>query len=220
MSHPWMFIAQMQCYVISVILLSDFSKFSSAQFNVPKASDDLPIKPLQESPDPKYDPAPTDLSPNILKQQLGGDFVPKYMSVSRPLESIIKPNGSLDYSTYHIPQEIKQLRFAKFPGKFGGKARRSFRKKIRQFLAAYTFCPINYRWTDLGVRFFPRWIRQGVCYNEPGHSCSIPASNKCQSSKSQNLRLLRWHCRNWDRGLFCRWISIWYPIITACECKC
>ncbi|GAU88990.1 hypothetical protein RvY_01592 [Ramazzottius varieornatus] len=174
------------------------------------------------TPDHSYDPGPNDLSPSTLKAQLGGDFVPRYMSVSRPLESIIRPNGSFDYSNFHISNEIKALRFAKFPGKFGGKAaqRRQFRKKIRQFLASYSFCPVKYRWRDLSIRFFPRWIREGTCYNEPGQSCSIPPSNKCQTSKSQNLRLLRWHCRNWERGLFCRWISIWYPIVTACECKC
>ncbi|OQV18849.1 hypothetical protein BV898_07105 [Hypsibius exemplaris] len=129
---------------------------------------DLPgLRANEAGLDQTRDPSPKDLSPGILKQQLGGDFVPRYMSVSRPLESIIRPNGSFDYSDFHISKEIKQLRFAKFPGKFGGKARKQFRKKIRQFLASYSFCPVKYKWTDYGLQVFPRWIRDGVCFNEP-----------------------------------------------------
>ena len=185
---------------------------------------ELPGLRSSEAPttDLSRDPAAKDLSPSVLKQQLGGDFVPRYMSVSRPLESIIRPNGSFDYSNFHIPQDIKQLRFAKFPGKFGGNARqkKEFRKNIRQFLASYSFCPVKYKWTDYGLQVFPRWIRDGVCFNEPGQSCSIPPSNKCNVSQTQNLRLLRYHCQNWERGRFCRWISSWHQVVVACECKC
>jgi len=67
------------------------------------------------------------------------------------------------------------------------------RKKLQQFLWAYTACPVVYRWKDLGIRFWPRYLREGQCH-EGKTSCSIPPGMKCRPAAKVYKTLLRWHC--------------------------
>ncbi|KAK3931819.1 Noggin [Frankliniella fusca] len=122
------------------------------------------------------------------------------------------------------------------------------RRKLQHFLWAYTACPVQRRWRDLGVRFWPRWLREGHC---PASPCSIPAGMRCKPAATRHQALLRWHCRplpalvlqhaeqhaeqqqqqqqqhgHGGRSLeqaatrHCTWIKVEYPIITECSCGC
>jgi noggin len=67
------------------------------------------------------------------------------------------------------------------------------KKKLQQFLWAFTACPIVYRWKDLGIRFWPRYLKEGHC--PAGKvSCSIPPGMKCRPASKAHKTLLRWHC--------------------------
>jgi noggin len=186
----------------------------------PMPSDDLPVLPLHY---PKGDrlPSEDDLNPRKLQRLLGNDYDPVFMSSVRPLESIIDPNGTYIYQfknghpVSEMPRELRTLAF-NTPGsrqKYRIKSRK-VRKYIRNYLWTYTFCPVNYRWRDLGERFWPRWIREGDC--DSGRSCSVPAGMHCKPQDSTTKTILWWHCRRKS----CYWIAIKYPIIVKCSCAC
>lgn len=62
------------------------------------------------------------------------------------------------------------------------------KRKLIQFLWAYTACPILQKWRDLGIRFWPRWLKEGHC--ESKRSCSIPPSMTCSPSEAEYKVLL------------------------------
>jgi hypothetical protein len=66
-------------------------------------------------------------------------------------------------------------------------------KKLQQFLWAYTACPVVYRWKDLGIRFWPQYLKEGYC-PAGKTSCSIPPGMKCRPAAKTHKTLLRWHC--------------------------
>jgi noggin len=67
------------------------------------------------------------------------------------------------------------------------------KKKLQQFLWGFTACPIVYRWKDLGIRFWPRYLKEGHC-PAGKTSCSIPPGMKCRPAAKAHKTLLRWHC--------------------------
>jgi len=84
---------------------------------------------------------------------------------------------------------------------------------VQKYLAAYSYCPVHYQWRDLGLRFWPRWIREGDCNDGQGttgymkkngndarendvtRSCSFPPGMTCKPQKSSIKTILWWHCR-------------------------
>lgn len=193
----------------------------------PVPSDELPVLPLHY-PDHQKPPLPTGADRDFTKlmAKLGKAFEPAFMSCVRPLESFLTPNGSLAYSydggrpIRKPPRELRHLS-VRLPGmrrRYRVKGRRSRRKMVR-FLSAYIYCPVLYRWKDLGAQFWPRWIREGDCYRD--RSCSIPAGMSCTPKTFNRKTLLYWDCRHAaTRGATCSWIRIQYPVITKCACAC
>ena len=193
----------------------------------PVPSDELPVLPLHY-PDHQKPALPTGADRDFkrLMAKLGKDYEPAFMSCVRPLESFLAPNGSLAYSfdggrpKGKPPRELRHLS-VRVPGRrrrYRVKGRRSRRKMVR-FLTAYIYCPVLYRWKDLGAQFWPRWIREGDCFRD--RSCSIPAGMSCTPKTFTRKTLLYWDCRHAaTRGATCSWIRIQYPVITKCACSC
>ena len=190
----------------------------------PKPSEELPVRPPKYPTDKSVIPAVKDLDPVLLRDILGKHYDPIFMSTVRPLEALLHPNGTLVYNfkqgrsfrRRHMPTDFKNIFSANF---FDSRRLRSSiskhaRRKVQRYLWAFSYCPVLYKWRDLGVRFWPRWIREGNCYNR--RSCSVPAGMSCKVSDSTTKTLLWWHCRKPK----CKWILIRYPIITSCSCKC
>ncbi|RUS78022.1 hypothetical protein EGW08_014197 [Elysia chlorotica] len=202
----------------------------------PVSSDDLPIEPLIEHPNVLLDPKPEDLNIKKLREQIGGQFDRKFMSVRDPrhrrnksLTKITRPpamrsrskggkKGS-GVSSRKRPDFLRLLRSARLQD--GTKVRLDVSKRERRIFQKYiwnlTFCPVKFTWRELSNRFWPRWIREGSCVNR--RSCSIPAGMTCKPAQFVYKTFLRWVC-NPARRKTCKWVNISYPIITECSCQC
>lgn len=197
--------------------------------------DSLPLKPslvmvpldLQESPNTNLDPDVDNLDKFRLLDIMGESYDSKFMSFRRPNEMNTKPEGSLQYQFSKdqtpkgdMPSEIAALSAKTLQLSEGGlelrmKFSRKTKRKIQKLLWAYSYCPVRYRWKQLSVRFWPRWIKEGTCENK--RSCSIPAGMNCQPSKMENITILRYYCPFSGE---CEWIKIQYPILAECSCGC
>ncbi|OXA56537.1 noggin-2 isoform X2 [Folsomia candida] len=193
----------------------------------------LAVTKLQEVPGSKYDPKPEDLDVRQLRIKMGKNFDPEVMSIRKPHDLASHPNGTVKFPfkrnkkgrlvpTGEIPKAIKKLQYGALSLPDGTKLRTrlnpKLRRKLVQFLWAYTSCPVYEKWRDLGSRFWPRWLKEGHCYTE--RSCSIPPGMSCKPSAAEYKILLRWHCQDYDKAKKCRWAVIRHPIVTACSCEC
>ncbi|XP_077315059.1 noggin [Lithobates pipiens] len=189
----------------------------------PAPSEKLPLVDLIEHPDPIFDPKERDLNETDLRTFLGGHFDPNFMATSLPEERLgVEDLAELDLLLRQkpsgaMPAEIKSLEF--YEGLQGKKHKLSkkLRRKLQMWLWSQTFCPVLYTWSDLGIRFWPRYMKVGSCYTK--RSCSVPEGMVCKVSKSMHLTILRWRCQ---RRVVqrCTWIPIQYPIISECKCSC
>ncbi|XP_072298222.1 noggin-1 [Eucyclogobius newberryi] len=185
----------------------------------PIPSDSLPLVELKEDPDPIFDPKERDFNETELRSTLG-DFDPRFLAVFPPNADGYDAND--DFPDAQKPSGIlpKEIRAVDFDAHSGKKLRASkkLKRRLQQWLWAYSFCPVVYTWTDLGARFWPRYVRAGSCLNK--RSCSVPEGMQCRPSSSTHLAVLRWRCVQRRGGLKCAWIPVQYPIITDCKCSC
>ncbi|OCT61643.1 noggin-2 [Xenopus laevis] len=186
----------------------------------PSPSENLPVKDIIEHPDPEQDPKEQDLDERTLRKKLGSNFDPNFMSVVLPNSVNTSTQDSLTKmkTLGSIPLELKKLDLSETP--YGDRIRmgKKARRKFLQWLWAYTYCPVMYTWKDLGVRFWPRFIKEGHCFSEK--SCSFPEGMYCKPIKSVTKTFLRWYCQGWTRQKYCTWIPVQYPIISECKCSC
>ncbi|XP_063073398.1 noggin 5 [Engraulis encrasicolus] len=180
----------------------------------PSPSDHLPVLGLKEDHDRDGEPSDEDLFLPNLKGKLGDQFDSTRMSIGPPTHGKCSPVNL----TGDMPREFRELNLR---GKLYGqrlKINRRTRQKVRRWLWAHTYCPVMPVWKDLGVRFWPRYIREGRCASR--HSCSVPRGMYCKPHRSVNLTLLRWRCWGSSNFRSCSWIHVQYPIVSECECSC
>ena len=169
-------------------------------------------------------PSARDLRGDELLKLLDGAFSERLLSIERPPGSILYPNGTMETNFKkglpkdELPDEIQHLKFPR-PSLEGSREVRvkdsAYRRLIRQYLWASSYCPVVYKWADLGPNFWPRWINEGSCYN--GRSCSIPAGMSCHPQETQEVSLLFWSCRS---RRSCKWIPFKHQIVSKCQCGC
>lgn len=200
-------------------------KASSTQEGVrPHPSDKLPIEDLVENPDNTLDPTPEDLNTTILLRRLGSQLDTAFFSIKEPKDI----NGTFVYDLESARAKKRRPDFLKYLRTFelaNGqqvklKAGKKQRRRLQKMVWNFTYCPVQYIWKDLGIRFWPRWLREGVCWN--GRPCSLPPGMTCKPTDSVRKSMLRWHCRTVRPRVrpVCRWIVILYPVITQCACMC
>ncbi|XP_056306089.1 noggin 5 [Danio aesculapii] len=181
----------------------------------PSPSDHLPVPDLHEDPDPALQPGERDLSPRLLRRKLGSSFDPVFSSIGPPTRgngSEIPREDDPD-ARGAIPREFQQLNFTAL--KVAAKTER----RMRRWMWSYTRCPVLSMWKDLGVRFWPRYVKEGQCSTD--RSCSLPEGMFCKPVQSVSVTLLRWHCQQGSRALKrCSWIRAHYPVISQCACAC
>lgn len=182
----------------------------------PSPSEHLPVPDLKEDPDPEHDPREQDLSEKTLRKKLGSNFDSSFMSIYLPTQL----NASAPPELPRLPMsaDLKKLNLTETPYGRRVKVGKKARRKFLQWLWMYTHCPVLYTWKDLGVRFWPRYIKEGNCFSE--RSCSFPEGMSCKPVKSVTKTLLRWYCQGFLRQKYCTWISVQYPIISECKCSC
>ncbi|XP_029943471.1 noggin-like [Salarias fasciatus] len=183
----------------------------------PIPSDSLPLLELREDPDPVLDPGERDLNETELRSVLG-DFDARFLSVSPPEEDeeseesepLLDPGGVLQKETRSADPEA--------PPGWRQRPNRKLLRRLQLWLRALSSCPLRRAWTDLGGRFWPRYVRAGVCPSK--RSCSVPEGMRCRPAGSAHLTVLRWRCAQRRAGLRCAWIPVQYPVITDCKCSC
>ncbi|XP_070708449.1 noggin-3 [Pempheris klunzingeri] len=218
------------CYLLAVFVLGLCLGFRVEEATCqhyfllrPIPSDTLPIVELKEDPDPVLDPKEKDLNETELRSALGSHFDPHFMSASAPPEE--KPAGSDDLSEAELrlrlpgamPKEIRAMEFEVQHGK-KQKPSRKLRRRLQLWLWSYALCPVVHAWTDLGGRFWPRYVRAGSCYSK--RSCSVPEGMLCKPARTTHFTILRWRCLQKKGGLRCAWIPVQYPVISECKCSC
>jgi noggin len=165
----------------------------------PSPSDRLPIEDLLENPDHALDPSPKDLNPVALRRKFSRLFDEQYFSIEEPPDA----NETTFSYQFHKGRPADEARpdFLKYLRTFRlGDGRRvrlqsgkKQRRRVQKLVWSFTHCPVQFSWKDLGLRFWPRWLKQGGCWN--GRPCSIPPGMTCQPSANVTKTLLRWHCR-------------------------
>ncbi|KAK2820275.1 hypothetical protein Q5P01_023234 [Channa striata] len=155
----------------------------------PSPSDHLPVPGLIEEPDPEYDPREQDLAERTLRKKLGSNFDPNFMSISSPMLVNLTAQDNQVKLQGPMPNDIKKLDLTETPYGKRVKVGKKARRKFLQWLWTYTHCPVVYTWKDLGVRFWPRYIKEGNCFSE--RSCSFPEGMSCKPVKSINKIFLR-----------------------------
>ncbi|KAG9279237.1 noggin-1-like [Astyanax mexicanus] len=203
-------------YIIAVLLLPcllHLAREAACQHYYalrPLPSDALPVVELHEDPDPALDPGERDLNETELRRALG-HFDARFLSASPPPPlSPQEPENN--------EHELMQRAGGSGDHLHAGKKRKRRRRLwLREFERERALCPVVQTWSDLGARFWPRYVRMGSCSRE--RSCSVPAGMLCTPAASTHVTLLRWRCAR--RGtLRCAWIRVHYPIITECKCSC
>ncbi len=199
-----------------VLCVSVTVHLALAQLRVrPSPSDHLPVPDLHEDPDPALEPGEKDLAPRLLRRKLGSSFDPVFSSVGPPTPgngSEITREDDMSHDGA-IPREFQQLDFT------GLRAAAKTERRVRRWLWSYTRCPVLSVWKDLGVRFWPRYVKEGQCSAE--RSCSLPEGMFCKPVRSVSVTLLRWRCQKDSRALRrCSWIRARYPVISQCGCAC
>ena len=196
----------------------------------PAPSDKLPVLGLIENPSKVYDPPESEINHRKLKKLIGEEFDPDFMSVDRPIISVFQPNGTIaikrrkgrpkERRPSYIQDIGKPVRYGNQIRMPGLRVNRKTKQKVKKYIWNYTHCPVVYAWKELGVRFWPQWVKEGQCFN--GRSCSIPPGMSCRPTESETRTFFRWHCPLSKKGqlLDCRWIRIQYPIIIRCSCSC
>nr|XP_054605405.1 noggin-3 [Nothobranchius furzeri] len=183
----------------------------------PIPSDSLPVEVPKEDPDPFLDPKEKDLNETELRMVLGSHFDPDFMCGSPPKDHYEKEPEPGPKPSLPIPKEIQAM---EFEVQFGmkQKSNRKLRRRLQQLLWVHTLCPVLYAWTDLGLRFWPRYLKSGSCYNK--RSCSVPEGMMCRPAKATHLTFLRWLCPQRKMPLKCSWIPVLIPVISECRCAC
>lgn len=203
--------------------------------------EEAPLPGIIEDPNRLHDPRPSELNVTLLRVKLGRNLDPGFMSISRPSDT----NDFYNHSEFvfrrnrrgrlipvgEMPRYLENMDFKFLWLSDGTKLRTrvsaKLKKKMQQFLWAFTSCPVSYRWKDLGLRFWPRWLKEGHC-SSGKTSCSIPPGMKCRPADTVHKTILRWHCRSpvfTNAALqtpqrTCQWIKVEYPIVTQCACAC
>lgn len=187
----------------------------------PAPSDTLPLVELHEDPDPALDPTARDLNETELRRALG-PFDTRFLSAAPPephreLEMEREQHHAGGSGDQHAGlKKNKKKKKKKTPRE---QQRRKQRRRLwlRELERERALCPVAHAWSDLGARFWPRYVRLGNCSRE--RSCSVPAGMQCAPAASTHVTLLRWRCAR--RGtLRCAWIRVHYPVITQCKCTC
>jgi len=138
-----------------------------------------------------YEASVRRLPVETMMSKLGDDFDAEWMSVERP------PANHTSTSPPDDPELLNHIRRLRFTYRDERGDEHQFRSSVmRQFekwLLDRARCEVRYSWDDLGLSFWPRWVRHGSC--DTRATCSWPPGMHCLAAESGTIRLLHWQCR-------------------------
>lgn len=209
---------------------SDWSNFYETIPIKPSSSAMIPLD-IQENPNKDLDPDMESVDEYELLTILGDDYDRQFMALRKPLEMKLYPEGRLHYQLDNkkapeeseLPAQLqalskREIKMLDDSPPLRVRFSRRIRRKLQKFLWTYSYCPVRYKWKELSVRFWPRWIRTGSCDSK--RSCSIPEGMTCQPSQMRNIKILRYYCPIVGSKQNCHWIKFQYPILDKCSCAC
>ncbi|KAL8580024.1 hypothetical protein ACOMHN_061345 [Nucella lapillus] len=167
----------------------------------------------------RFTPRKKHLKPHKLMRRLRKDWDPFWMSAERPedLEGEVVKQAPVDPS---LLKAVDRLNFT-LQGPDG--VHRVIEESVTHVLGAWLLqratCQVHYVWDDLGILYWPRWVRRGYCQagdspssssfdasssssssssSSPSlsQSCSWPPGMHCVPAESRRIRILRWQCRH------------------------
>ena len=180
----------------------------------PEPTNEMPIPKIIENQDPTLDPPVSEINASKLKRKLGNHYKPEYMSLFPPPSIRSEPTLPLNK---RLPMELRKVvkRMQKKPIR----SRKKQMKMFNQLIEKTTSCPLRYRWKNMGVRFWPPYVKESYC--DTTQSCSIPPGMNCKAAAYKNLTFLRWHCQGISSEMkYCLWIEVQIPSVARCECGC
>ena len=196
-----------------------------------------PMVPLQFRDTVKKKPKRKNLKPDRLLRKMGDDFNPNWMSIETPFSRTEEEMTEMsptqlsrlfeEVNSLNLEDELRQLiqnrSFEKVNDTLNVDQVQQAPTNVdvskmasifTQWLVRKSVCPVTFSWTDLGIYFWPRWIKSGSCEagsktsayetmsrNTKGtevisqDGCSWPKGMKCVQDDVETLQILRWHCR-------------------------
>ena len=162
------------------------------------------------------DPQAKDLEEVKLKRILGS-FAADFLSTKMPLDfaSTVNTKAVTEEELIKtMPRSLKSISFY-VPMKRKRRARSKTQSLFRLWLWGMSYCPVQYKWIDMGKYVWPRYMKVGYC---PKKSCSFPKGMTCQPSRKDVLvKVLLWYC---SRSLRCSWKVFSERITSSCSCRC
>ena len=176
----------------------------------------------------RFTPRKKHLKPHKLRRRLRKDWDPFWMSAERPQDF----DGEVVKEAPTDPTLVKALDRLNFTLRGGDGVAKELDETVKHALGAWLLqhsaCHVHYVWDDLGILYWPRWVRRGYCQarDSPSSrsssttlhddssapslssSCSWPPGMHCVPAESRRIRILRWQCRhnkafnNWNRRRF------------------
>ncbi|XP_076459886.1 uncharacterized protein LOC143292999 [Babylonia areolata] len=168
----------------------------------------------------RFTPRKKHLKPHKLMRRLRKDWDPFWMSAERPQDM----DGTVVKQAPPDPSLVKAVDRLNFTLLGPDGLHRVIDDSVAHVLGAWLLqrstCHVHYVWDDLGVLFWPRWVRRGYCQagaspssssssssSSPFHdasssspdlseSCSWPPGMHCVPAESRRIRILRWQCRH------------------------
>lgn len=146
-----------------------------------------------------YKPKSHNLDPVKLLKRMKSNFNPMWMSVTQPTEQIANKK-TLQYFNHQneLLREIGEINFT-YADENGEvvELKDINRKVVEKWLQQKATCAVYFKWRDLGILFWPRWIKQGYC--DTRSTCSWPTGMHCVPAESNPIRILNWQCQTRNR---------------------
>ena len=193
-----------------------------------------PMVPLQFRDTVKKKPKRKNLKPERLLRKMGDDFNANWMSIETPYsrkgDEMVEMSQTQISRLYeevnklNLEDDLRQLIQNRSSEKFNDNLDSESVKKdanavdvskmasiFTQWLVRKSVCPVTFTWIDLGIYFWPRWIKSGACEADSNTSlyepissdardpeiisqggCSWPKGMKCVQDDVETMQILRW----------------------------
>nr|QKV26406.1 noggin [Lottia goshimai] len=195
----------------------------------------------------RFYPKKRNLKTRKLLKRLGKAYDENWMSITQPVHIHEIVSNKIDHK---LVAEARNVNFTTpgLPNSKQPNITSAMLSVFQDWLIQRGSCPVHFLWEDLGLNFWPRWVKRGFCVDED--SCSWPPGMHCVPAEGKRIRLLRWQCvprfrRNGPfkpnrktkddqqnttepkvkkekrkYGMKCKWMKIPYPVTDECFCSC